>query len=201
MSASPLTRATATRLLVDRLTDEVVVSNLGQASLDLQQLGDRPLNCYTFGAMGQCSSIALGIALARPDVRVIALDGDGSLLMNLGSLCTIATLAPKNYALVIWDNEVHQTTGGQATATAFRSSFVGLARGAGIARVLEARDEAALVAAYDRLLHEDGPVVLNVKVAKGRAEGVLDRDVVGYARRFRAALAGRAAASAAGKAS
>ncbi|PYO52839.1 MAG: hypothetical protein DMD83_25020, partial [Candidatus Rokuibacteriota bacterium] len=73
-----LTRAAATRLLAERLTGEVVVSNLGQASLDLQQIADRPLNCYTYGAMGQCSSIALGIALARPDVRVVCLDGDGS---------------------------------------------------------------------------------------------------------------------------
>jgi len=121
--------ATATRLLVERLRNEVVVSNLGQATLDLQRLGDRPLNCYTFGSMGQCSSIGLGIALARPDVRVVCLDGDGSLLMNLGSLCTIATLAPRNYALVIWDNEVHMTTGGQPTATAFRSSLAALARG------------------------------------------------------------------------
>ena len=75
--SAPLTRASATRLLAGRLTDEVVVSNLGQASMDLQILADRPLNCYGYGAMGQCSSLALGIALARPDVRVIALDGDG----------------------------------------------------------------------------------------------------------------------------
>jgi len=118
---SVMNRARATKLLVDRLTNEAVVSNLGEATRDLQRLGERGLNCYTFGVMGQCSSIGLGIALTRPDVRVICLDGDGSLLMNLGSLCTIATLAPKNYALVIWDNEVHMTTGGQPTATAFRS--------------------------------------------------------------------------------
>src|SRR2546425_3013785 len=67
--SAPLTRATATRLLAERLRHEVVVANLGQASFDLHALADRPLNCYTFGAMGQCSSIALGIALARPDVR------------------------------------------------------------------------------------------------------------------------------------
>jgi thiamine pyrophosphate-dependent acetolactate synthase large subunit-like protein len=185
-----MTRAEATRLLVERLTTEVVVSNLGQATLDLQRLGDRPLNCYTFGAMGQCSSIGLGIALARPDVRVVCLDGDGSLLMNLGSLCTIATLAPRNYALVVWDNEVHMTTGGQPTATAFRSSLAGLARGAGIEKVLEPRTPDELGRAYDRMLREDGPFVVPVKVAKGRAEGTLDRDVVGYARRFRAALTG-----------
>jgi thiamine pyrophosphate-dependent acetolactate synthase large subunit-like protein len=183
-----LTRATATRLLVERLRDEVVVSNLGQATLDLQRLGDRPLNCYTFGAMGQCSSLGLGIALARPDIRVVCLDGDGSLLMNLGSLCTIATVAPRNYALVVWDNEVHQTTGGQPTATAFRSSLAAIARGAGIAKVLEPRGEAELGAAYDRILSEDGPFVVNVKVDKVRSEGKLDRDVIGYKLRFMRAL-------------
>jgi sulfopyruvate decarboxylase subunit beta len=188
MSAA-LTRAVATRLLAERLTGEVVVANLGQASLELQRAADRPLNCYTYGAMGQCSSIGLGIAIARADVRVICLDGDGSLLMNLGSLCTIATEAPRNYALVVWDNEVHQTTGGQPTATSVRSSLAAIARGAGIERALEARTEAELRQAYDRILSEDGPFVLVVKVAQGASEGQLDRDVVGYARRFAQALA------------
>jgi thiamine pyrophosphate-dependent acetolactate synthase large subunit-like protein len=185
-----LARSLATRLLAARLTTEVVVANLGQASLDLQQVADRPLNCYTYGAMGQCSSIGLGIALARPDVRVVCLDGDGSLLMNLGSLCTIATEAPRNYALVIWDNEVHETTGGQPTATAARSSLAAIARGAGIEKVAEVYTETELRRAYDRILSEDGPFVVSVKVVAGRAEGRLDRDVLGYARRFRKALAG-----------
>jgi thiamine pyrophosphate-dependent acetolactate synthase large subunit-like protein len=192
MSAS-LTRAAATRLLAERLTGEVVVSNLGQASLDLQQIADRPLNCYTYGAMGQCSSIALGIALARPDVRVVCLDGDGSLLMNLGSLCTIANEAARNYALVVWDNEVHQTTGGQPTATGARSSLAAIARGAGVDKALEVRTEEELRRAYDRMLGEDGPFVVCVKVSKGRAEGRLDRDVVGHARRFMRALSARPA--------
>jgi thiamine pyrophosphate-dependent acetolactate synthase large subunit-like protein len=188
MSAT-LTRAAATRLLAERLTREVVVSNLGQTSLDLQQIADRPLNCYTYGAMGQCSSIALGIALARPDLRVVCLDGDGSLLMNLGSLCTIAAEAPRNYALVVWDNEVHQTTGGQPTATAAGADLAAIARGAGIEKAMEVRAEEELRRAYDRMLGEDGPFVVGVKVAKGRSEGRLDRDVVGHARRFRQALA------------
>ena len=187
--SAPLTRTGATRLLAERLTREVVVANLGQASLDLQQIADRPLNCYTYGAMGQCSSIGLGIALARPDVRVICLDGDGSLLMNLGSLCTVANQAPRNYSLVIWDNEVHQTTGGQPTATAARSSLAAIARGAGVEKAIEVRSEEELRRAYDRMLGEDGPFVVAVKVMKGRAEGRLDRDVVGHARRFAQALA------------
>jgi len=184
-----LTRTAATRRLAERLTREVVVTNLGQAALELQTIADRPLNCYTYGAMGQCSSLALGIALARPDVRVVCLDGDGSLLMNLGSLCTIATEAPRNFALVIWDNEVHQTTGGQATATAARSSLAAIARGAGIEKALEVRTEDELGRAYDLALRGDGPVVACVKVEKGRAEGRLDRDVLGHARRFMQALA------------
>jgi thiamine pyrophosphate-dependent acetolactate synthase large subunit-like protein len=192
--SAPLTRAEATRLLAERLTREVVVSNLGQASIDLQTIADRPLNCYTYGSMGQCSSIALGIALARPDARVVCLDGDGSLLMNLGSLCTIATEAPRNYALVVWDNELHQTTGGQPTATASRTSLAAIARGAGIDKAIEVRAEDELRRAYDRILAEDGPFMVCVKVAKGRAEGRLDRDVVGQARRFRHALAGLASA-------
>jgi thiamine pyrophosphate-dependent acetolactate synthase large subunit-like protein len=188
MSAT-MTRSTATAMLARRLRNEVVVSNLGQASLDLQQAADRALNCYLFGSMGQTSSIALGLALARPDVRVVCLDGDGSLLMNLGSLCTIANTAPRNYALVIWDNEVHQTTGGQPTATAFRSSLAAIARGAGIEQAIEVRTESELVQAYDRLLAEDGPFVVDVKIAKGRSAGTLDRDVIGYHRRFMKALA------------
>jgi len=187
--STTLTRAAATRLLAERLTGEVVVSNLGQASLDLQRIADRPLNCYTFGAMGQCSSVGLGIALARPDVRVVCLDGDGSLLMNLGSLCTIANLALSNYALVVWDNEVHQTTGGQPTATAGRSSLAAIARGAGLDKAMDVRTEEELRRAYDRVLTEDGPWMVCVKVMAGRAEGRLDRDVVGHARRFARALA------------
>ena len=186
-----MTRVEATRLLVARLRDEVVVSNLGQATVDLQRHGNRPLDCYTFGSMGQCSSLGLGLALARPDVRVVCLDGDGSLLMNLGSLCTIATVAPRNYALVVWDNEVHMTTGGQPTATAHRTDLAAIARGAGIASVLEPGGRPELEQAYDRILTEDGPFFVNVKVEKGRAEGTLDRDVIGYKLRFMRALAAR----------
>jgi thiamine pyrophosphate-dependent acetolactate synthase large subunit-like protein len=184
-----LTRTTATARLASRLRNEVVVSNLGQASLDLQKVADRPLNCYTFGAMGQCSSVALGVALARPDVRVIALDGDGSLLMNLGSLCTIAATAPPNYALIVWDNEVHQTTGGQPTATSGRADLAAIARGAGVEKSMAVRTEQELERAYDRVMTEAGPFVVSVKVAKGRSDGGLDRDVIGYTRRFMHALA------------
>jgi thiamine pyrophosphate-dependent acetolactate synthase large subunit-like protein len=183
-----MNRAAATKLLTDRLTNEVVVTNLGETTIDMQQLGDRLLNCYTFGSMGQCSSIALGIALARPDTRVFSLDGDGSLLMNLGVLCTIAIQAPGNLAVVVWDNEVYQTTGGQLTATAHGANFAGIARGAGIQKVLEPRNESELGQAFDRMLNEDGPFFVNVKVDKGPAAGRLQRDVISYKLRFMKAI-------------
>jgi thiamine pyrophosphate-dependent acetolactate synthase large subunit-like protein len=189
-------REVATRLLVDRLKDEVVVANLGQASLVLQNVGDRPLNCYTYGAMGQCSALGLGIALARPDVRVITLDGDGSMLMNLGILCTVANNSPPNLAIVVWDNEVHQTTGGQPTATASRTSLAGIARGAGIEKVIEVRDEEELESAFDRILSEPGPFFVNAKVDAGMAPGQLDREVIWYKMRFMRALAALPAGSA-----
>jgi thiamine pyrophosphate-dependent acetolactate synthase large subunit-like protein len=187
-------RASATKLLAERLGTEVVVSNLGQATLDLQQIADRPLNCYTFGSMGQCSSLGLGIALARPDVRVVCLDGDGSLLMNLGVLCTIANQAPANLAVVVWDNEVHATTGGQPTATAFRSSLAEIARGAGIEKVLQPGNEEDLARAFDRMLGEDGPFFVEVKVDPNPASGQMNRDLIGYKLRFMQALAGLPAA-------
>jgi thiamine pyrophosphate-dependent acetolactate synthase large subunit-like protein len=109
--------------------------------------------------------------------------------MNLGSLCTIASTAPKNYALLIWDNEVHQTTGGQPTATAARTSLAAIARGAGIEKAFEVRTEEELRRIYDRILADDGPFVVSVKIAAGPSTGRFDRDVLGHARRFRRAVA------------
>lgn len=181
-------RDACTRLLAEKLTDEVVVTNLGQATLDMQQIADRPLNFYTFGSMGQCSAIAMGVALSRPDARVVSLDGDGSMLMNLGQLCTVANTAPANLAIVVWDNEVHQTTGGQPTATSMRSSLAGVARGAGIEKVIEPRNEEELVTAFDRILSEEGPFFVLVKVDAGPATGSMQRDLMGYKIRFMQAL-------------
>ncbi len=185
-----ISRESATKLLAQRLTNEVIVTNLGQNTIDYQQLADRDLNCYTFGSMGQCSSVAAGIALARPDVKVISIDGDGSLLMNLGVICTTANLQQPNLALVILDNEHYVTTGGQPTATSGRTSISGLARGAGFDddKVLEASNDEELERAYERIVSEDGPFVLTVKVESAPAKGKLDRDLLWYKLRFMRAI-------------
>ena len=118
-SAKTLNRAALTRRLVQRLThDEAVVAGIGNTNFDLIAAGHRPQNFYMLGSMGLACPIALGVALAQPSRGVIALEGDGSILMALGCLTTIANVKPRNLTVIIWDNGIYQITGKQATATA-----------------------------------------------------------------------------------
>src|SRR5207245_1603420 len=109
--SDPVTRLEATRVVVDAAGGAPIIASLGHPAYDLFVAGDRPQNFYTWGSMGIASSIGLGLALARPDIRVFVVDGDGSLLMNLGSLATIGLLQPKNLVLVVMDNALFATTG------------------------------------------------------------------------------------------
>src|SRR6185295_8076034 len=102
-----MTRYQATRIVVAHAGDGAIIASLGHPAYDLFAAGDRPRNFYTWGSMGLASSV--GLALARPDVRVIVLDGDGSLLMNLGSLATIGLLQPANLVVIVMDNEQFAT--------------------------------------------------------------------------------------------
>ena len=111
--------------------DEPIVASLGHPAYDLFAAGDRPANFYTWGSMGLASSIGLGLALAQPDRRVYVVDGDGSLLMNLGSLATIGWKQPANLVLIVLDNERYATTGGQDTATAHGADLEAAARAMG----------------------------------------------------------------------
>ncbi len=179
-----MTRLEATQRLRARLTDQAVVASLGHPAYDLFAAGDRPENFYTWGSMGLASSIGLGIALARPDRRVIVLDGDGSLLMNLGSLATIATLRPPNLIVVVWDNEEYATTGGQKTATAAGADLARAAGALGIAGSLTVRTAQALEAAVDRAIGEAGPWVIVAKVEESAPVAKPPLDYVGMKDRF-----------------
>ena len=101
-------------------------------------VGDRPSNFYMLGSMGLASSIGLGLALALPKRRVIAVDGDGAVLMNLGTLATLADRDPDNYLLVILDNGCYGSTGSQPTCTSRRADLAKLAQGAGVSQVMVA---------------------------------------------------------------
>lgn len=115
--------------------DALVVCNLGFPSRELYAAADRPENFYMLGSMGLASSIGLGLALTRPEKKIIVLDGDGSVLMNLGTLATIAHHAPDNYLLIILDNCCYGSTGSQPTCTSQRTDLALVARAAGVQQV------------------------------------------------------------------
>ena len=113
-----INRADLTKRLVDKLKrDEAVIGGIGNTNFDLFAAGHRPQNFYMLGSMGLACPIALGVALAQPERGVIALEGDGSILMALGCLTTIATVEAANLTIVIMDNGIYQITGWQPTAT------------------------------------------------------------------------------------
>jgi len=124
--------------------DLLVVSGLGGTSWDVAAGGDDPRNFYLWGGMGGAVPLALGLALAQPARRVLAVTGDGEMLMGLGSLATVGAQAPRNLAIVVIDNERYGETGGQATHTAAGCDLVAIARGAGLR-------SAALVTQFEQL--------------------------------------------------
>ena len=150
-------------MLLKHLTDEPVVPNLGPTADELWHAGDRDRNFYTYGYMGLCSSIALGMALSVPD-KIISLDGDGSLLMNLGAIASIGRERPKNLIVVVWDNEMWGQTGGQATHTAFGTELDQVAKSCGIANTALVHDLEGLDGIFKRALVEDGPWFIVAKV-------------------------------------
>jgi sulfopyruvate decarboxylase alpha subunit len=183
-----MSRLEATRLMVKRLQDEAVVAALGHPAYDLFTAGDRPANFYTWGSMGVASSVGLGVALARPERRVVVCDGDGSLLMNLGSLATIAVTRPANFTLIVWDNGVYGTTGGQRSATAESANLAGAASALGISTAMTVYTANELGDALDRSAATSGPVVIVAKVTESGTAAKPPLDCVFLKQRFMAAI-------------
>ena len=151
--------------LVPLLQDELVVSNLGFPSQELYSLGDSERYFYMLGSMGMASSIGLGLSLGTSR-RVLAIDGDGSVLMNLGTLSTIANFGPVNYTLLIVDNGTYGSTGDQPTHTSGKTDLAAMARGAGVSSVIEVGVE-DMAAALEHTRQEDGPHIIVIRVAPG----------------------------------
>ncbi len=147
------------------LTDEIVVASYSTAT-DWLSIADRPLNYFSHGAMGLCSSHGLGLALARPERKVIVLDGDGSLLMNLGTLVTIAAAAPANLVHVVLENGTYEANGGHPLPTA-AVDLAAMARAAGIAKAstIQALDD--FEARLPQVLGGDGPTFVALKIEQG----------------------------------
>lgn len=156
-------RFDAIRLALRLAGDRPIVGNLGPTSDELWHAGHRDRNFYTYGNMGLCSSIALGMALAT-DEQVISLDGDGSLLMNLGALASIGRERPKNLIVVVYDNEAWGQTGNQTSHTGTGTSLEQVAVSCGIPSSTTVNDLEELEGALSTALSTDGPHFIVAKI-------------------------------------
>jgi thiamine pyrophosphate-dependent acetolactate synthase large subunit-like protein len=176
------------QLLIDR-GDLLVVPGLGSATYDVAAAGDHPLNFYLWGAMGGTAMIGLGLALARPDRRVLAMPGDGDLLMGFGSLATIGVKQPKNLVIVVLDNAHYGETGMQPSHT---KAGIDIVAAALACRFREARAVSRIEEAADvrKLLHAgEGPILVNARIGAEDTPRVLPlRDGHAIKQRFIEAL-------------
>jgi thiamine pyrophosphate-dependent acetolactate synthase large subunit-like protein len=180
-------RLEATRLVVDLAGEAPIVGGVGNSTFDLVPF-DRPQNFYMWNSMGMASSIALGVALARPDQRVIVLDGDGSILMNLGSLATERAAGVTNLVHVIWDNGGWEITGGQPAGSPFGVDLEAVARGCGFQRTATAADLEAFRVAFAEAMADDQAWVIVGKIAPGDSPYRPDKNCVALRDRFIMAL-------------
>ncbi|MEM7532296.1 MAG: thiamine pyrophosphate-dependent enzyme [Chloroflexota bacterium] len=173
MSHTIMNRIDAMRIILDHLPNEPVIANCGATSRELASIHRSAQHLYILDSMGIASSVGLGLALALAESaakRVVVLEGDGALLMNLTSLASIAYHQPHKLLLVVLDNESYASTGGQATYTQ-RVNLGDMAEAAGLA-TLRATDEVELEATLSQLDDIDGPVFLHVKIAAGNAPDI-----------------------------
>ena len=157
----------AVRIVDEHRGDAVIITTMGAGNLrfGLPSVTRREeLDFPMMGCMGKASSIGLGLALARPERKVLVLDGDGSLLMNLGSLVTIGNKAPENLYHFVFENGVYAVTGGQPVPGEGKTSFQGMAREAGYAGAYEFDDTEDLATNIDSVLRQKGPVLIGLKI-------------------------------------
>ena len=144
------------KIVLKHIGDSPIVSNLGPTTDELWHSGHRPRNFYTYAAMGLCSSIALGIALSTTE-KVVSLDGDGSLLMNMGTIATIGREKPKNLIVFVWDNEQWGQTGHQSSHTAMETDLEQVAQACSFPRTATVRTDDELESTFRTALSSEGP--------------------------------------------
>lgn len=152
------------KAIYPKLDDCLVVTIMGAVAAELQSIGHRPNFFYLQHAMGLASSTGLGLALCQPRQKVVVLDGDGSILMNLGGYTTMARYRPKNLVHVVFDNESLLSVGGFPTATSTGSDLEKIALGSGIPHTATARTMEEFTTAFDKALKRDDLTSIVVKV-------------------------------------
>lgn len=182
-------RADALQAIYPELKDQIVVTIMGAVAAELYTLGHQPTFFYLEHAMGLASSMGLGIALALPQHKVVVLDGDGSLLMNLGTLTTMARYRPANLLHIVFDNESLLSVGGFPTATATGTDLAGVARACGILRVVEANTSKRLKQAVtDALAGETLTTIVSKVEAVGPKSFHMDLPLLENRFQFKRAL-------------
>ncbi len=179
----------ALKTIADHRTDEVIITTMS-SSRSWPEVSSRPdLDLPLRGCMGKASSLGLGVALARPDRRVVVLDGDGSLMMNLGSLVTISGMAPKNLVHVVLEGHSYDTSGGQPTPGECRADLAGLARAAGYKTAVSIEENADLDQRWPELVNAEGPVFVRLHVPSMWVTGEMPPAVSGGWKKVAEALA------------
>jgi phosphonopyruvate decarboxylase len=160
----PMKRIEAIQAIAQSLKgDEFVVATTGKPSRELFSVHDRKNNFYMQGSMGHAASIGLGAALAKPDKKVVVLDGDGAVLMHLGILSSVGFYKPKNFYHLVLDNEAYETTGNQDT-TSPGTDFKAIARACGYRRAEEVSSREELLLRLKEILTNEGPAFLRIKI-------------------------------------
>ena len=160
-----LIRKEAIKLISYHIKNEPIISANGFISRDLFNVNDKPSNFYMIGSMGLASSIALGVTLKNSRKRVFVFDGDGNILMNLGSLTTIGYLKPENLVHIVFDNSSHESTGGQPTNTE-KISLDKIAKASNY-RVFKTQTKQDLLKVFNKIEKISGPIMILVKIDKG----------------------------------
>jgi sulfopyruvate decarboxylase beta subunit len=156
-------RAQAMAAVLELLHDQPVIICNGFPSREAFKIADRPTHFYMIGSMGVAAAIGLGVALSKPNKQVVIFDGDGNVLMGMGTLATVGFLKPRNFIHLVFDNEVYGSTGNQPTI----SNIVRLeqvAKAAGYVNVERVTEREDIVYEFKELLKKDGPSMLLIKV-------------------------------------
>ena len=157
-------RKEAIEIIMEKISTEPIVSANGFISRDLFNVHDKKTNFYMIGSMGLASSIGLGIALKKPKKKIYVFDGDGNILMNLGSLVTVGSIQPKNFVHIIFDNKIHESTGGQPT----NSKIIELKKIAHVSKfkTYKISKKEQIRKIFSKIKNENGPICVLVKIEK-----------------------------------
>lgn len=188
-ASNKLARRALVAGLLKQRDGTLVVPGLGSATWDCFAAGDSPEYLYSWGGMGLAASTALGLAMARPDKRVLCLTGDGELMMGIGTLGVIADQAPSNLAILVLDNERFGETGRQKGLTSSRTDLIAVAKGFGIEKTMLVTQQSQEKGLAQLLFKTPGPVLAVAKIALSEDPWRLpEKDGVTIAHRFRVAI-------------